>query len=355
MSSHPILSYDDSDSNNSDETSSEMRAPTSDCSSDLGVGVSVTTHGVVQETASPGPPSPSAGGSTWLALRERVGPLVVTPLLPDEGLSVMGLELPVFHVRLLKFAAASLALFVLAHWQVRANDWSHNPQYDLQDWALYDCSSCVLDMFWFFVVGRFWCRRGVDTPLFLFGSLLGAWIFSVVDEPSWAKYSLSKYDIYCRWPLALFLFAFMVVFVVTSLAGLHVVRGVRDGILFGRVFEVAFAAAAFVLPVAFDESAHYHHWFTAWFVGQHANQPYWWSVMCSALLWGGYVQGISAWGRGAMLGCKAAFWMSGGSQYCTYLDCYVHPSDDGGDDDGVQPIPVPFVPLDWQNCSAAGS
>ena len=58
-------------------------------------------------------------------------------------------------------------------------------------------------------------------------------------------------------------------------------------------------------------------------LGQHANQDAWWSVASSGILWGGYVNGVAAWGRDHPLGCKASYYASE-NQRCGYMDCVEH-------------------------------
>jgi hypothetical protein len=143
MSSQPILSHDDDDTD-----SEEIEAPVSDDESERGVfdvGVEVTEQGVLAD----GEVVVSSVQAKWEAVKSRVGSFMVAPLLPDD-LAFKGKGVPTFHVKLAKFMAVSLCLFFLSHWLVRANDWSHNQIYDVEDWLLYDCSSCVLDLFWFF-------------------------------------------------------------------------------------------------------------------------------------------------------------------------------------------------------------
>ena len=64
----------------------------------------------------------------------------------------------------------------------------------------------------------------------------------------------------------------------------------------------------FVLPVCQNPSFHVHHWYWTWLVGMHANHDAWWSQAAGAFLWGGYINGISAWGRDDVLGCERSLY-----------------------------------------------
>ena len=82
----------------------------------------------------------------------------------------------------------------------------------------------------------------------------------------------------------------------------------RDDLLLGRGIEIAATALIFVLPVFRDPSFHLHHWYWTWLIGMHANQDAWWSQAAGAFLWGGYINGISAWGRDDVLGCERSLY-----------------------------------------------
>ncbi|GMH83525.1 hypothetical protein TL16_g09628 [Triparma laevis f. inornata] len=247
---------------------------------------------------------------------KKIGEFMSRTLLPDTiSISRFNLTFPPSHVKPIKFFLTTYLLILFSHWWICQNpSWGQNKYYTLERFYLYDFNEVLLDSLWFFILGRYWSRKGVDSPLFIFSTLFGQWFFAILDTFDWAKYSLSKYDIMCRWPWQLFLFTGFIILLVTFLTCLHILRAFHDKILLGRLFEIFLCIYVFVLPIAADSSTHYHHWFTAWFIGQHANQEYWWSIACSALLWGGYINGIASWGRGAMLGCKEGFWMTVGSQ-----------------------------------------
>lgn len=132
--------------------------------------------------------------------------------------------------------------------------------------------------------------------------------WSVLATVDFTKYSISTYDIMCRWPWQLFLFMITVVLLVSTITALHIWKAFKDGIFISRISEVLVTLVVFLLVNISDPWLHLHHWFTGWFIGQHANQKYWWSLVSSAIMWGAYVNGIASWGRDPLLGCKYAFW-----------------------------------------------
>ena len=110
------------------------------------------------------------------------------------------------------------------------------------------------------------------------------------------------------WPPSLVAAALFIVGVVLMFVGLHAAAFYRDGLLLGRCVEVAATAMIFVLPVCQNPSFHVHHWYWTWLVGIHANHDAWWSQVAGAFLWGGYINGIAAWGRDDVLGCERSLY-----------------------------------------------
>jgi len=179
--------------------------------------------------------------------------------------------------------------------------------------------------------------------------IIGVWFFSAISSWKWAQHSLTMYDIMCAWEWQLFVLAISLVVVISALVAKHVVDAYRDGILAGRLAEIGLTFALLILPAIFDSNFHLHHWLESFFLGQHANFPYSYSVYTQAFLWGGYLNGIVAWGRGSVVGCKEVYWRSLANGCGFVQDCYCD-DDDFGDDD-YAPLP-PFVSQDWRNCSA---
>ncbi|GMH48981.1 hypothetical protein TrRE_jg9095, partial [Triparma retinervis] len=103
--------------------------------------------------------------------------------------------------------------------------------------------------------------------------------------------------------------------------------------------------ALFILPQTPDHNFHLHHWLSSWFLGLHCNLPLPYSALVQAFLWGGYVNGVTAWGRGAMLGCEEVYW-TGQVNYC---DLVPRNWTETGDDDDGGGVP-PYVPENWREC-----
>jgi hypothetical protein len=81
---------------------------------------------------------------------------------------------------------------------------------------------------------------------------------------------------------------------------------------------------------------------------QHANQDVWWSSAISALLWGGYINGVAAWGRDDLLGCKRAWDVS---ERCAFLQECTWP--DAMDENRT--LTAKFTAPSWRNCSKEGN
>jgi hypothetical protein len=77
----------------------------------------------------------------------------------------------------------------------------------------------------------------------------------------------------------------------------------------------------------------------------HSNNPNLYSCVTQAVLLGGYINGITAWGRGAVLDCEEVYWTSE-INYCGFVQ-WRNESEGGGDDDGYTPD---FQPKDWRDC-----
>ena len=154
-------------------------------------------------------------------------------------------------------------------------------------------------------------------------------------------YSISLFSIKCLWPPSLVAAALLVVCVVLAFVVLHAVAFYRDGpgALLGRCVEVAATAMIFVLPVCQNPSFHVHHWYWTWLVGMHANRDCWWSTAAGAFLWGGYLNGVAAWGRDDVLGCERSLY-GAVDQGCPFVD-------------GARRAAADVSAPDWRTCSPA--
>ena len=214
-----------------------------------------------------------------------------------------------------------------------------------------DLHSCALDALCYFIVGRWWKRKGVDRWNVFAPMVLGLILFSAVGAADIAHYSISLFAIKCLWPPAVVVAAAVLCIAVIVIVCLHVRAAWRDGLLLGRCIEIAATALIFVLPVFRDPSFHLHHWYWTWLIGMHANQDAWWSQAAGAFLWGGYLNGIAAYGRDDLLGCKRSFY-AGANQHCGYLDCYYESH--YVNQNATIPSKPPFLDApDWRTCEGA--
>ena len=176
----------------------------------------------------------------------------------------------------------------------------------VRDLHTFDLAAVALDALCYFVVGRWWQKPGADRASVLVPALAGIYVFSAVGG-RW-HYSISLFSIKCLWPPSLVAAALLIVGVVAFVVVLHAVAFYRDGVLLGRCVEVAATAMIFVLPVCRNSSFHVHHWYWTWLIGMHANRDCWWSTAAGAFLWGGYLNGVAAWGRDDVLGCERSLY-----------------------------------------------
>jgi len=214
------------------------------------------------------------------------------------------------HVRLAKFCIISYINLLLLHKYIRWRNYEHDESLTLEALHTYDFHSVALDLLVFFFVGRMYDRDGIDTLNFQLPVMFGGWFFSAMTEWDWARYNVSYYQIKCRWPTELFVFAGFTLFLCTLILMLHIKRGWDDGILVSRLIELTATFVVFCVPTATDPFYHFHHWFACWLVGMHANHKYWWSRATMALFWGVYLNGIAGYGRDSILGCKSAYYNS---------------------------------------------
>ena len=234
-----------------------------------------------------GAPLPASSGARPLRR-------LTTPWLPDGDRAVKS------RIRLAKFLALSWVLVVCGHAFIRSHKserrWERDPNYSLGDFHSLDLHACALDALCFFVVGRWWRRRGVDRWNVFAPLVSGLCLFSAVGAVDVAHQSISLFAIKCVWPASVVAAATLLTVVILLVVVLHVRAAWRDGLLLGRCVEIAATFLVFVLPVFRDPSFHLHHWYWTWLIGMHANQDAWWSQAASAFLWGGYLNGIAGHG-----------------------------------------------------------
>jgi len=69
--------------------------------------------------------------------------------------------------------------------------------------------------------------------------------------------------------------------------------------------------------------------------------------------WGMYVNGIAVYGRGPLLPCAYAFYLSIDNR-CYFMNCYFE-TDDDTSSNGNYSNYKPLISPDWRNCSAVGN
>jgi len=223
-------------------------------------------------------------------------------------------------LRFAKHLLLTYALLAVTHTVIRnVAPFEQDDTYDLSHLLHYDLRGITLDTLWYYIVSRSYVptRASADTLRWSLPVLVGALDWSIPSPAT--PYSLSFYAMMCAWPWQPWLFYGIGALAVIIGASAHVREASRKGLLQARVGEIAGTVAIFLLVNAGDSNLHLHHYYAAWLIGQHFNLDPWWSQVTSALLWGVYVNGVAAWGRDPLLGCKEAYYLSE-NQWCGFLD-----------------------------------
>lgn len=255
-------------------------------------------------------------------------------------------------VKLVKFWICTISGILLLHPFARYMGWENDNTYTLNEFLMYDFHSVLLDMTFFFIVGRLHdpTCKGIDSifPWALF-VMLGSLYPSIANYFKFLRHSVSMYDIHCGWPAILFIYAFVllvgsITFILAMLHSHH-----RRMVLRSRIVEVIVLFCLFFLPYAVlaGNALHLHHWFVMWWLGMLSNAPEWWARSFQAYALGSYINGIAVYGRDPILECKHAFYSST-SQQCAYMECYSENIDDSSDETEYKE----FVTADWRLCDA---
>lgn len=250
-------------------------------------------------------------------------------------------------VKLVKFWTWAVIGILLVHPLARWMGWEIDENYTLRDFIQYDFHVVLLDLLFFFIVGRLYNTscRGVDS-LFPWGVFvaLGAVFPSIANDFDFLRHSVSLYDIHCGWPTILFMYAFFllvmsITFIVALIRSHH-----RRVVLRSRMVEAMTLFCLFILPyVALaSDSFHLHHWFIMWWLGMQSNAPEWWARSFQAFAIGSYINGIAVYGRDPILECKHAFYVST-NQQCAFMQCYEGENETEYKD---------FISADWRLCNA---
>jgi hypothetical protein len=142
---------------------------------------------------------------------------------------------------------------------------------------LYDGNYIILDVMVFYVVGRLFRQRGVDHVGWVLISWLSAFYASWTTTFAFLRYSVSLYEMYCKWPYALWVFCSVLIPLVVVVIGKHVQYAVHQRVLVLKLVEILLTVAFCLAAVASDPNFHFHHWYAGWLIGMHANFDTWWS------------------------------------------------------------------------------
>jgi hypothetical protein len=270
-------------------------------------------------------------------------------LVPDHAVSLYNITLvdgPAI-VKLLKFIVVTALSILFLHWFIRFMDFEHNRLF-VADLYVYESKDIVVDCIVFFVIGRMWQSSGIDHLVWIGVMLLGNLYASLLPQFEFLQHSLTLFELHCAWPWQLWLFSMVAIVVVASAVVLHVQYAIQHERWTRTCLEWILASALFLVPYAWSDYMHLHHWFVGWFIGMHCNLNTWWSRASMAWCWGLYVNGIAAYGRDPVLTCGYSYWLSR-HMGCPYLDCYLWNTEHS------PPNETHFRPMlapDWRNCSA---
>ncbi|EEC45290.1 predicted protein [Phaeodactylum tricornutum CCAP 1055/1] len=276
--------------------------------------------------------------------------------LPDDRFTAFGYDIvdgPAV-VKFIKFLTVTYLCFFIAFAFVRWVDWENDEYYTMEQFWKFDSSFVVTDALFFFVVGRLNKQNGVDHLAWILPILVATLYSSGVTRLDFMQHSVSLYEMRCRWPPGLWIFAIIVTVFVVALVYAHIRYIAQQRKLFEKGFEISFCTAFFLVPSIASPFFHFHHWFAGWFGGMHFNLNVWWSRVTMAFLWGFYINGIAVYGRDPILGCEYSLYVSL-YQRCSFMRCYVQGIIDGAGNathpSNYTGIVTPFVPLDWRTCS----
>lgn len=142
---------------------------------------------------------------------------------------------------------------------------------------LYDGNYIILDIMVFYVVGRLFRQRGVDHLGWILTSWLAAFYTSWTTTFQFLRYSVSLYEMHCKWPWKLWIFCLVLIPLVVVVITKHVQYAVDRRELVMKLTEISLTILFCLVPVASDPNFHFHHWYAGWMLGMHANFDTWWS------------------------------------------------------------------------------
>lgn len=181
-------------------------------------------------------------------------------LLPDDKYELFGIRIVEgsFTIKFLKFISLTALGIPSVHWAVRWLDWERDANYTMNDLVLYEGNFILLDMLFFFVVGRLYEQRGVDHLAWFVVVLLGSFYASVLSNFQFLQHSVSLYEIHCKWPWQLYIFVVIVVPLCITLAIKHVQYAIQNKILVMKLIEIGFTVLFFLMPVMGNSFFHFH-------------------------------------------------------------------------------------------------
>lgn len=261
----------------------------------------------------------------------------------DAGIDDGGLA----AVKLIKLWTLSIIGIIIVHLLAGWMEWEIDEDFDLHDFVQYDFATVLLDLLFFFVVGRLYrdSCNGIDTLSWGMFITMGSIYPSIANDFDFLRHSISMYDMMCGWPIMLFVYAsglciMAAVFTVALVRSHH-----RRNVIRSRAVEFLILACLFILPYAQNDSFHLHHWFGMWWLGMQSNAPEIWARSFQAFCLGSYLNGIAVYGRDPILGCNYAFYRSTNLE-CEFMECYK-----GGNETEMEYDD--FVAPDWRTCNAA--
>jgi hypothetical protein len=216
---------------------------------------------------------------------------------------------------------------------------------------VYESNFIIVDVLFFFVVGRLHRQRGVDHLAWVTWAILANLYSSYITSFRFLQHSFSLYEMHCTWPLELWMFVALAAVLVVGIILAHVKFAVRAGIFFQKLIELGLAVALLLMPLLSSPYFHFHHWFAGWLVGMHFNFDVWWSRSAMAWCWGCYINGIAVYGRDPVLTCGYAYYVSV-SQDCPFMKCYLEGIHKHSNSTSNHTDVEPMLPPDWRNCSA---
>jgi hypothetical protein len=128
----------------------------------------------------------------------------------------------------------------------------------MHELVVYEGNLILLDMLFFFVVGRLYEQQGVDHLAWLVTVLLGSVYASVLSNFQFLQHSVSLYEIHCQWPWQLFLFVVIVVPLCLALVVKHVQYAIQNKILVMKSIEIGCTVLFFLVPVMGNPFFHFH-------------------------------------------------------------------------------------------------